>query len=365
MLALVGCSSGNPPHASAAAISHDVTLTKVQRRSIRVYRVEPQAYHTRITADGVVDFDQDKATEVLAPYSGPVTKLLVRLGEHVRHGQAMALVASADFATAVGAYRKALASARAADGIAANDRVLYAHRAISERENAQAQTDAIAADADRAAALQTLVALHMDPRTIAAIRAGRPLARVQGAIRAPIAGTVVQKSIAPGQTLAAGSTPCFTIADTRRMWVMAAVFGSDVRQIASGDPAEIDPDDGGKPLAGTVTYVAAIVDPVTRSVRARVRVDNRKGVLRQGEYVAVRIESRKRLPGILVPVSAVLRDDENLPFVYVAASGGRFARRPVTLGVHIGNRFVISAGLHAGDEVVVNGSLFLRFIQSQ
>ena len=62
---------------------------------------------------------------------------------------------------------------------------------------------------------------------------------------------------------------------------------------------------------------------------------------------------------------AVLRDDENLPFVYVAGPGGSYARRAVTLGVRVDDRSVVSAGLRVGDRVVVDGSIFLRFIQSQ
>jgi cobalt-zinc-cadmium efflux system membrane fusion protein len=66
-----------------------------------------------------------------------------------------------------------------------------------------------------------------------------------------------------------------------------------------------------------------------------------------------------------VPVSAVLRDDENLPFVYGVQKDGSYARQPVSLGRRIGDRDVIPEGLHAGDQVVVDGSIFQRFIQTQ
>ncbi len=277
----------------------------------------------------------------------------------------MARVDSPDFASVAGAYRKTLLAASAADAIAANDSDLYAHQAISERENAQAQADAASADADRAAALQTLMALHVDPQTIAAIRAGKSVAGREGVIRAPIAGTVVAKSIAPGQTLAAGTTPCFTIADTAKMWVMAEVFGDDISQVQTGDPATIDLGDGGKPPAGIVTNVGAIVNPDTRSVNARVQVDNPDGVLKKGMYIEVHIQSHVQLTGLLIPVAAVLRDDENLPFVYVVEPDGSYAHRPISLGDRVGDRFVIPEGLRTGDKVVVDGSIFLRFIQSQ
>ncbi len=361
---LAGC-SGKSPQQQSSTTPHNVTLTKAQQKSIHIDTVEPAQYRTTITTTGIVDFDRNRATDILAPFSGAVTKVLVTLGAKVGKGQALAEVASPDFAAAAGAYRKAVLAAQAADAVASNDRDLFAHQAISERENAQAQADAASADADRAAALQALVALHMDTRMIADVRAGKMLSGGQGVIRAPIAGTVVEKSIAPGQTLAAGTSPCFTIADTSRMWVMTHVFGDDSTRVQDGDAATIDTGDGGKPIAGTVTNVGAVVDPDTRSVNARVRVDNPDGLLKKQMYVTVNLRSHDARKGLLVPVSAVLRDDEDLPFVYVVESDGSYARRSVSLGTRVGDRYVIPEGLHPGDKVVVDGSIFLQFIQSQ
>ena len=365
LASLAGCSGTTPDANSQAGTPQNVTLTAAQRTSIREVTVEPAAYRTSITTTAVVDFDHDRSTPVLAPFSGPVTRVMVSLGDRVAAGQALALVSSPDFTTAVGAYRKALITASAADEVAQNDRFLYAHQAISQRENADAQATAVGADADRSAALQGLIALHADPKTIAAIRTGRPLSLGQGVIRSPIAGTVVEKSIAPGQTLSAGSSPCFTIANTSRMWVMAQIFGADVGQVQAGDNATIDTGDGAAPLTGTVTNVGAVVDPDTRSVTARVQVDNPDGVLKRQMYVQVQIQSRRQYQGLLIPVAAVLRNDENLPYVYVVAADGSYARRSVTLGSRVGNRFVIPEGLQAGDEVVVDGSIFLNFIETQ
>jgi cobalt-zinc-cadmium efflux system membrane fusion protein len=82
-------------------------------------------------------------------------------------------------------------------------------------------------------------------------------------------------------------------------------------------------------------------------------------------YVDVSIQSSGQSSGLMVPVSAVLRDDENLPFVYLALPDGSFARRHVTLGERIGENYQIAGGLVAGDKIVVDGALFLQFMQSQ
>ncbi|MBD8880753.1 efflux RND transporter periplasmic adaptor subunit [Rhodanobacter sp. 7MK24] len=363
--ALGACSSNTGEPESAATTPQNVTLTQAQQQSIHLYTVEPSSYQTVINTTGMVDFDHNRSTDVLAPISGPVAKLLVTLGQTVKQGEALALVDSPDFAAAIDTYRKNLAAAKAADQIASTDRDLYAHQAVSQREYAQAQSDAAGADSDRDAALQVLVGLHVDPKTIADIQAGRPVTGGSGVIRAPIAGTVVVKSITPGQLLSAGTTDCFTIADTSKMWVMGQLFDREFGAVKVGDPAEVEIGDGDKPIAGKVTNVGSVIDPNTRSATARVAVDNADGVLKQQMYVSVRIRSRDARTGILVPVSAVLRDDENLPFVYVVAQDGGYARMPVTLGERIDDRYVIPQGLHTGDKVVMDGAIFLNFIQTQ
>lgn len=365
LASLAGCSSATPDDTVQANTPRNVTLTAAQRTSIHLLTVEPALYRPSITTTAVVDFDHDRSTLVLAPFSGPVTRVLVSLGDAVAAGQALATVNSPDFTTAVGAYRKALITARAADAVAANDRFLYAHQAISQRENADAQASAVSADADRTAGLQGLIALHVDPETIALLRAGKPLPLGEGVIRAPIAGTVVAKAIAPGQTLSAGTSDCFTIADTSKMWVMAHLFGAQLAQVHVGDEASIDTGDGGPALAGEVTNIGPVVDPATRSVSARVQVANPGGTLKQQMYVQVRIQSSGQSRGLLLPVSAVLRDDENLPFVYVLGTDGSYARRRVTLGARVDDRYLVSRGLRPGDQVVVDGSIFLQFIETQ
>jgi len=103
----------------------------------------------------------------------------------------------------------------------------------------------------------------------------------------------------------------------------------------------------------------------TRSVIARVSVPNTAEILKKQMYVRVLIRSQHEETGLLIPVSAILRDDENLPFVYLEQSDGSFARRHVTLGYRNGDRLEIPSGLKAGEKVVVAGGIFVRFIQTQ
>ena len=364
LLMSAGCSpSGDQNSGQPTVTVSNVTLTADQRRNIHLYTVVSAKFHKTVDANGIVDFDNDQATSVLAPISGPVSQMLVSPGDQVRKGQPLAMVDSPDFAAAIGAYRKAAAAAHSARRLADLDRDLLAHKGVAQREADQAESDAVGAESDRDAARQALVALNADPRLLGRVRAGRQPARMAGAIRSPISGTVVEKLITPGQLLQAGTTPCFTVADLSRVWVMTQVFGADLDSVGVGDTAHVSV--GAKTVTGRVDNVAAEVDPNTRSVAVRVVVPNAAGLLRKQMYVRVQIEARAEDSGLLVPVAAVLRDDENLPFVYVAQRDGTFARRHVTLGERMNDSYDIADGLHGGERVVADGAIFVQFLQDQ
>ena len=340
-------------------------LTSAQRQNVRLYTVMPSRFRKTLETSGAVDFDGDQATSVLAPFSGPVSRLLVVLGDTVHKGDPLAEVDSPDFATAIDTYRKALATARTDRRLADLDKDLLQHEGVAQREAEQAETDAVNAEADRDAALQGLVSLNVPSETIRNIQEGRPVSRPEGMIRAPIDGTVVERLITRGQLLEAGSTPCFTVADLSRVWVMARVFGTDLASIHPGDAADIETGIGSESLTGHVDNISALVDPDTRSVIVRVVVDNPRGLLKKQMYVRVMIHARQESGGLMVPVSSILRDDENLPFVYVAQRDGSFARARVTLGYRAGEQVDIPAGIHPGDQLVVDGGIFVQFMQSQ
>ena len=366
LASLAACSKkSNDNPSPTASNSNSVTLTQAQRQNIKLFSVAESKFHKTIDTTGSVDFDNDQATSVLAPFSGPVTRLLVQLGQDVKKGDALAVVDSPDFATAIGTYRKAIATAKTARQVADTDKDLVTHNGISQRDAQQAQTDATNAEADREAARQGLVSLNVDPKIIKDIEDGHVVTRIDGTIRSPISGTVVEKLISPGQLLQAGTTPCFTVADLSKVWVTAQVFGSTLASIRVSDTSDVQTDFASKMLPGKVDNISALVDPNTRAVGVRVVVDNPNGLLKKQMYVRVLIHSSQESSGLLAPVSAVLRDDENLPFVYVAQPNGGFARARVTLGYRDNDRYEITEGLHAGDRIIVDGGLFVQFMQSQ
>ena len=367
-LALAGCSDRanvEAPSATATVTATNLTLTPGQRQRVHISTVQSSTFHKTIDTTGTIDFDGDQSTVVLAPMSGPVARLLVSLGQEVKSNQPLAEVDSPDFATAISAYRKALAMARISKQLAEQDEDLLQHHGVSLREADQAKIDAANAAADTESAFQQLVALKVDPDTLNDIKDGKPTKPVKGLIRSPISGTVVDRPITQGELLEAGTTTCFNVADLSKVWVMADLYESDLGDVALGDSAEIICGATTNHFSGVVDNISAVVDPNTRSVAVRVAVDNPQGVLKMQMYVRVWIHSRAEHSGILAPVSATLRNDENLPFVYVTLPDGSFQRAPIVLGARVGDQCEIKSGLKPGDQVVSDGAVFVQFLQDQ
>jgi len=368
LVSLAACSSNGSarPADSSNGRTGAFELTTEQRARIHLVTVRTTSFRPTLEATGTVAFNGDKSTPVLSPISGPALQILVNPGAVVKKDDALATVSSPDFAAAVASYRKSESAYRNLKRIADLDEQLFKNDAIARRDLEQAQTDASGAAADRDAAIQQMRALGVQETQIAAIREDKPMTEpLQATIRAPLNGTVVEKLISPGQLLQAGTTQCFTIADLSSMWVFANVFPSDVKDVAVGEPVDVITDASTLPLEGRIDYVAALVDPNSKAIGVRVLVPNLNHVLRRDMFVHVGIHANHEHTGLLVPTTSVLRDEENLPFVYVVAPNGGFDRRSITLGSRVDNRYEVVSGIAAGDKVVAEGALFLQFAESQ
>jgi membrane fusion protein, heavy metal efflux system len=368
LCAVAACSSNGSAHPadSANGRAGGFSLTADQRARIHLITAQMTSFRPTLEATGTVAFNGDRSTPVLSPISGPALQIFVNPGATVKKNDALATVSSPDFAAAVASYRKAESSYRNLKRIADLDEQLYKNDAIARRDLEQAQTDASGAAADRDAAIQQMRSLGVQEAQIEAIRQDKPMTEpLQATIRAPLDGTVVEKLISPGQLLQAGTTQCFTIADLSTMWVFANVFPSDVADVAVGEPVDVITDASTIPIQARVDYVAALVDPNSKAVSVRVLAPNMNHVLRRDMFVHVSIHANHEHTGILVPTTSVLRDEDNLPLVYVAAPNGSFDRRHITLGSRVGDRYEVVTGLVPGDKVVAEGALFLQFAETQ
>jgi membrane fusion protein, heavy metal efflux system len=175
---------------------------------------------------------------------------------------------------------------------------------------------------------------------------------------------VVEQDVAAGQLIQPGSTQCFVISDTTNVWVLVNVYQKDLPYVRIGDPVTIQTDTYPGVFHGRISYVAASLDPNTRTLQARIDTNNPGQKLKNSMYVVAIVNAGTISKAIALPDAAILRDSENQPFVYAATAANQFGRRPVTLGESLDGRTEVTSGLRLGDQVIADGSLFLQFANS-
>jgi cobalt-zinc-cadmium efflux system membrane fusion protein len=192
----------------------------------------------------------------------------------------------------------------------------------------------------------------------------KPANSLQIPLLAPVSGEIVERLVGPGQLLQAGTTQCFTITDTGKVWVLVNVYQADAGSVHIGDTAEITTDAYPQTFRGKISYVAPAMDPTTRTLQERIETENPDHRLKKDMYVTATVHAGATENALLVPDTAVLRDTENQPFVYVLTGNNQFGRRLVTLGDSANGRTQIKTGLNEGESVAGDGSLFLQFRNS-
>lgn len=348
---------------SASAKASLFTVPEQQMAHVQVVAAQQATWPHLLRLTGNVDYNQFSTTPVISQVSGPVARILVVPGEHVSAGQTLMEVSSPDFAQARDTYLKASDALALADKVVRRDEDLYEHHAIAQADLEQAQSTRNQARADQQAAEQSLRILGLpDPTATAAAPA--PTAEIP--LKAPIAGEIVERDISPGQIVQGNSTQCFVISDMSTVWVLANVYQNDLAYVHVGDPVTISTDAYPSSFHGRIQFLSPALDPNSRTLQARIETDNPNGELKKQMYVTATVQAGAMRNIVVVPDAAVLRDDQNVPFVYVLAAGSQnqFAQRTVAIGDSQNGYTQITTGLKPGEQVAANGSLFLQFANS-
>ncbi len=370
LLALAACHSDDSKRAgqmtsfsqraSDSATPQLFTIPQDQMAHVQVVTVEPATLKHTLRLTGAVAYNAFNTTPVITQVGGPVSRILVAPGEHVKTGQPMLEVSSPDYAQLLDSYLKAEDSYRLAQKNYARAQDLYQNHAIAERDLEQAESDRNQAQADLNAAEQGMKILGIkNPSDLA-----KAPSSAQIPVLAPIGGEVVERLVSPGQVVQAGQTQAFTISDLSTVWVLANVYQADLRYVRSGDEVVVQTDAYPDSFHGKISYISPALDPNTRTLQARIVVDNPGEKLKRDMYCTVLVTAGVLSNALAVPNAAVLRDDNNQPFVYVQSDATQFSRRDVDLGEVQDGRTQIVKGISAGDKVVGDGSLFLQFANS-
>lgn len=336
------------------------TIPPDQMSHVQVVTVQPQRLTRTLRLTGAVAYNAFKTTPVITQVGGPVSQILVVPGQRVQEGQPMLEVRSPDYSQLLDSYLKARNIFRVADKNYERAKDLYQHNAIAERDLLQAESDRIQAQADLNAAEQAMKILGIkNPEDLVKAPSSAEIPLI-----APIGGEVVERLVSPGQVLQAGQTQAFTISDMSTVWVLANIYQDDLSSVHVGDHVIVETSAYPESFHGTISYISDALDPNTRTLQARIVVDNPGEKLKKDMYGTITVTAGTIANAIVVPDASVLRDDENQPFVYVATGSNQFGRRQVTIGQSQNGNTQILSGLAPGDRVVGDGSLFLQFANS-
>ncbi len=364
------CSASKPATVAAAegsAPADEATLFQVpanQLEHLKIVEVKKAAWSSTVHTTGTVDWDADHTTQAITQVSGPISRLLVDLGTPVKVDQPLLYVNSPDVANAISTYRKARNHLDYAKRTLDRNQDLLDHKVIAVKDFEAAQQDYNDAGSDVENSLQALKIFGVTQQEVDDAQRQGVAINSQLAVRSPIAGVVVQKLVSPGLVIQAGMTACFAISDVSTVWVQGHIYDRDLESIRIGDAVEETNSSLKQTFHGTVSYIGAMLDPATRTTSVRIVTRNPEGMLKKDMFVDAVIHTRSGRSVLTVPTSAILRNDENLPFVYVQAAPGQFAQRLVNLGAQQGDDTEIVSGAKEGEKIVGEGSVFLQFANS-
>jgi membrane fusion protein, heavy metal efflux system len=375
LLALVISPRGSTSaQAPAAAVNRDtIRITADQLHQLQVVPVELSAFRIEKQAIGQIAFNEDASTVVLTPFSGRVTRLIAKIGDNVRRGDALfeidspeVVQAQTDLIAAVQALDKSKSQLALAKRTLDRQTGLYAANATSQRELEQARTDHVAAETDLKTAEGVLGAARNRLRVLG--RSDEEIARLERerlinpliTVTAPIDGTVIARKVGPGQYVRSDSgDSLYSIADLSVMWLKANVPENDIALVRVGQELEVKvlalPD---RLYKARVIAIGATSDASTRRVVVRSEVPNPEGELRSEMFATFTILVGNGKPEPAVPIEAVTREGESA-FVWVERAPMQLERRRVMVGLEQDRRLQVREGLKPGERVVGRGAIFV------
>jgi cobalt-zinc-cadmium efflux system membrane fusion protein len=347
--------------------------TPAEWASLTIEPVVDHTFRAEHVTEGKIAVDEDRSTPVFSPYAGRVIKLLARPGDHVAQGQPLFIIEAADtvqaqndFIGAVAGLNKAKSQMDLAQIQDKRAKDLFEGKAVPLKDYQQTQAGLISAQNDLRSAQTALEAARNRLRILGlsddAITAFQDKGRINPdtTIVAPIAGTVVQRKIGPGQYVNAGaSDPVFVIGDLSTVWLTAFVRETDASVVAVGQEIAFKvlalPD---RDLRARIDYVSAAIDPTTRRLMVRATVNNANGLLKPEMFANVTIYAAGDHPAVAVPKRALIYEGDEVR-VWVAHDDKSIELRKIKTGLANGDLVEVRGHLAPGEQIVTKGNLFI------
>lgn len=317
-------------------------LTRIQLDTVRTRPVEDL-----IELNGRIAAAADRMADIYAIVGGQVISVDAELGDRVSKGQTLAVIRSSEVAQFESELIDARSNVRLAEKNLQVQQDLHATKLVSERDLVQAQQDLAKAQAQLRRIEETFSIYHFKQGS-------------EYVVIAPMSGYIIDKRINRDVVLPAGQNDrIFSIAELDQVWVLADVYESDIARVKEGLPAEITtlsyPE---TTFPGTVDKIFNILDPRTRTMRIRVKLDNPDVLLKPEMIARVRLTFQEPIAHTAIPASAII-SESGKQYVMVFKDRFNISTRVVTPLRTTGNTTWISEGLQPGEVVISKGQLFI------
>ena len=338
---MVGCGSSEPKQKRQSK----------QDNPLQVATVSVQTVENEVAVPAKVQADPDRVVHVYPPVSGRLVSLKIRPGDAVRQGQVIAILQSSDAAGARSDYQKAKIEAARSSQAEKRAALLLQHEVVSQKDYEDAKAQAETAQTDLARAEQRLRMLGLSSTSNSD----------EVAVKAPRSGIVLEIGAATGELSKSldNASSIATIADLSLVWVVGDLYEKDLSPARRGSPAKITlaalPD---KSWSGTISNISDVLDPNTRTLKARVVLPNPQHMLKPEMFATMHLVGHKQ-ELMTVPTTAVLHEGSDT-FVMVKKSDGTYEKRNVTIANTTSDKTEIASGLRPGEMIVISGAELLR-----
>ncbi|HDS1765794.1 efflux RND transporter periplasmic adaptor subunit [Pseudomonas putida] len=322
-----------------------LSVAQIESAGVQLAAAGPRELGTAISFPGEIRFDEDRTAHVVPRVPGVVEAVQAELGQAVRRGQVLAVIASQQISDLRSEQQAA-------------QRRLELARLTFQREQ-QLWQERISAEQDYLQARQTLqeaeIALANARQKVAAV--GPAGAGNRYELRAPFDAVVVEKHLTVGEVVDATSN-AFTLSDLSRVWATFAVAPRDLDKVVTGRDVRVSAPDLGAQVQGKVNYVGSLLGEQNRAATVRATLANPNGAWRPGLFVNVAVSVDRFEAAVAVPESA-LQTWEAQTVVFARTAEG-FEARPVKTGRRDAGQVEITSGLAAGTQVAAAGSFVLK-----
>lgn len=373
-IAILGCAKiespkEEKPSAAGKKKGHEgkeepgvVTLSEEKQKTsgIEVQKVALESVSAPLSATAMIELNADRVSKTSPRTSGRIVKLTASLGDRVKAGQPLAYFDSPELSQIWAEYIKAKARVELAQKNLKREETLFEKKISPEKDVLKARQELSEAEADLNLSKERFRLLGIDLSRMELKINDKENAHPLIPISSPISGVVIEKTVSQGEVVGPEKA-LFTVADLSTLWVLIDIYEKDIPSLKTGMGVKVSvtafPD---RDFRGRISYIGDVVDEKTRTVKARVTVDNSGGLLKPGMFATVTIDAKGAAERVIaLPEEAVLIDGMKR-YVFVQIAPDRFKRKDIRVGRTFGKKIEVTGGLKEGDTVVVKGSFVLK-----